>query len=70
MQKKRLMFAYHDFIKAGKFKAAWLVLNLLKEKSISIGLDDASYELEKLAQKLRLRMSYGRSGYSARIFCD
>ena len=67
MQKRRLMFAYHDLIKVGKFGAAWNVLRLLQRGSISLGTDDSSWEVEKIAKKLGLRISYGYNYYSARI---
>lgn len=68
MKKKRLMFAYHDFIKAGKFGSAWMVLCLLNRGQVCLGLDNDSWEIEKLAQRLNLRVSYGWTCYSARVF--
>lgn len=67
-KKVRLMFAYHDFLRDGKYFAARKVLNLLSSKKISLGLDDDSWEIEQLAYKLNLKVSYSRNYNGAYVY--
>lgn len=59
MKKKRLIFAYHDFLKQGKYNSAHTVLQLLIGKNIVLGLGNDDFEVEKLAYKIGLTVSYG-----------
>lgn len=59
MKKKRLIFAYHDFLKQGKYNSAHIVLQLLIRKNIVLGLGNDDFEVEKLAYKIGLTVSYG-----------
>lgn len=59
MKKKRLIFAYHDFLKQGKYTSAHTVLQLLIRKNIVLGLGNDDFEVEKLAYKIGLTVSYG-----------
>ena len=59
MKKKRLIFAYHDFLKQGKYNSAHTVLRLLIRKNIVLGLGNDDFEVEKLAYKIGLTVSYG-----------
>lgn len=59
MKKKRLIFAYHDFLKQGKYNSAHTVLQLLIRKNIVLGLGNDDFEVEKLAYKIGLTVSYG-----------
>ena len=59
MKKKRLIFAYHDFLKQGKYNSARTVLQLLIRKNIVLGLGNDDFEVEKLAYKIGLTVSYG-----------
>ena len=52
MKKKRLIFAYHDFLKQGKYNSAHTVLQLLIRKNIVLGLGNDDFEVEKLAYKI------------------
>ena len=58
MKKKRLIFAYHDFLKQGKYNSAHTVLQLLIRKNIVLGLGNDDFEVEKLAYKIGLTVSY------------
>ena len=49
MKKKRLIFAYHDFLKQGKYNSAHTVLQLLIRKNIVLGLGNDDFEVEELA---------------------
>lgn len=59
MKKKRLIFVYHDFLKQGKYNSAHTVLQLLIRKNIVLGLGNDDFEVEKLAYKIGLTVSYG-----------
>lgn len=59
MKKKRLIFAYHDFLKQGKYNSAHTVLQLLIRKNIVLGLGNDDFEVEKIAYKIGLTVSYG-----------
>ena len=59
MKKKRLIFAYHDFLNQGKYNSAHTVLQLLIRKNIVLGLGNDDFEVEKLAYKIGLTVSYG-----------
>lgn len=59
MKKKRLIFAYHDFLKQGKYNSAHTVLQLLIRKNIVLGLGNDDFEVEKPAYKIGLTVSYG-----------
>ena len=59
MKMKRLIFAYHDFLKQGKYNSAHTVLQLLIRKNIVLGLGNDDFEVEKLAYKIGLTVSYG-----------
>ncbi len=67
-KKVRLMFAYHDFLRGGKYFAARKILNLLSNKKISLGLDDDSWEVEQLAYELDLKVSYSRNYSGANVY--
>lgn len=43
MKKKRLIFAYHDFLKQGKYNSAHTVLQLLIRKNIVLGLGNDDF---------------------------
>lgn len=67
-KKVRLMFAYHDFLRGGKYFAARKILNLLSNQKVSLGLDDDSWEVEQLAYKLNLKVSYSKNFNGAHIY--
>lgn len=54
MKRIQLMFAYHEFLKGGKYFTAHKILELLNKKKVYLGLDDTSWEVEQLAYKLKL----------------
>ena len=68
MKRKRLIFAYHDFIKQGKYNSAHTVLQLLIRKKVVLGLGDDDFEVEKLAYKIGLTVSYGYRYNSTHIY--
>ncbi len=68
MKKKRLIFAYHDFLKQGKYNSAHTVLQLLIRKKVVLGLDDEDFEVENLAYKTGLTVSYGYRYNTAHIY--
>ena len=68
MKKKRLIFAYHDFLKQGKYNSAHTVLQLLIRKKVVLGLGDDDFEVEKLAYKIGLTVSYGYRYNSTHIY--
>ena len=63
-----LRFAYHDFIKQGKYNSAHTVLQLLIRKKVVLGLGDDDFEVEKLAYKIGLTVSYGYRYNSTHIY--
>lgn len=67
-KKLRLMFAYHDFLRGGKYFAARKVLNLLSSRKVSLGLDDDSWEVEQLAYRLDLKVSYSKNFSGAYVY--
>lgn len=67
-KKVRLMFAYHNFLKGGKYFAARKILKLLSSRKVSLGLDDASWEVEQLAYRLNLKVSYSRNYNGAYVY--
>ena len=52
MKRIQLMFAYHEFLKGGKY----------------LGLDDTSWEVEQLAYKLKLQITYNRNCNGACVY--
>ncbi len=61
MKKKRLMFVYHDMVKIGNFTVANKILRLLIKKKIALSLNDDDWEIERLAEKLNLSITYSRN---------
>lgn len=67
MKRIQLMFAYHEFLKGGKYFTAHKILELLNKKKVYLGLDDTSWEVEQLAYKVmyshhfRYRLEVGAS---------
>ena len=68
MKKKRLIFAYHDFLKQSKYNSAHTVFRRLIRKNIVLGLGDDDFEVEKLAYKIGLIVSYGYRYNNAYIY--
>ena len=56
--KIKLMFAYHRFLQEGQYIVANKILELLCKRKIYLGLDNNSWEIEKLAYKFKLRITY------------
>lgn len=68
MKKKRLIFAYHDFLKQGKYGSAHTVLQLMIRKNIVLGLGNDDFEVERLAYRIGLTVSYGYRYNSMHIY--
>mgnify|MGYP005924959409 FL=1 len=68
MKRIRLMFAYHEFLKGGKYFTAHKILELLNKKKVYLGLDDTSWEVEQLAYKLKLQITYNRNCNGACVY--
>lgn len=69
MKKIQLMFAYHKFLKGGKYNfTAHKILKFLNKKKIYLGLDDTSWEVEQLAYKLKLQITYDKNCNGACVY--
>lgn len=66
--KIKLMFAYHRFLQEGQYIVANKILELLCKKKIYLGLDNNSWEIEKLAYKFKLRITYSRNYGGACVY--
>lgn len=66
--KIKLMFAYHKFLQEGKYKVANKILELLYKKKLYLGLDNNSWEIERLAYRFKLRITYSRNYSGVCIF--
>lgn len=67
IRRYKLMDEHRNLTKQGKHEQAKLVLVLLRKGSVKVGLDDVSFEVETMCEKIGCRTSYGRNFYSATI---
>ena len=56
-----IMDAYRDAIRCGNFDVAWLILNFLQHKKISLGLGDAAFEVELILERAGCKPHYSRN---------
>lgn len=56
-----VMNAYIDFVRSENFIEAWLLFRLLRNGKIRLGLDDTSYAVERILEKIGCRIRYSRN---------
>lgn len=64
--KDRVKFLYRLLLRMGKMESAFLIFKLLHNGTITLGLDDASWEAE-LALEQVLKPHYSRNGNTCRF---
>lgn len=63
----KVMDAHRDMVKRGKLLEARELLRLLRKGRISLGLDDVSWEVERVCEELGCRINYSSRGYTAEV---
>ncbi len=54
-------------IREGLYRQAQIVLELLGKGKVTLGLDDDSFAVEMLCEKLKCRIRYDSRGYIAEV---
>lgn len=65
IRRYKLMDAHRDLIRKGEYRAAQLVLRLLRDTKVTLWLDDDSWVVESLCEGMGCRIWYDRNGYKA-----
>ena len=63
----KLMDAHRKLVREGKLLEAKDILKLLRKGRIKLGLDDVSWEVERLCEELGCRISHSGRGYTAEV---
>lgn len=65
IRRYKLMDAHRELIRKGEYREARLVLWLLRDGKVTLWLDDVSYAVESLCERMGCRIWYDRRGYKA-----
>lgn len=63
----KLMDTHRKLVREGKLLEAREVLRLLRKGRVKLGLDDVSWEVERLCEELGCRVHYSSRGYTAEV---
>ena len=63
----KLMDICRKLVREGKLLEAREVLRLLRKGRIKLGLDDVSWEVERLCEELGCKIRYSSRGYTAEV---
>lgn len=63
----KLMDTHRKLVREGKLLEAREVLRLLRKGRLKLGLDDVSWEVERLCEELGCRINYSSRGYTAEV---
>lgn len=63
----KLMDAHRKLVREGKLLEARELLRLLRKGRVKLGLDDVSWEVERLCEELGCRINYSGRGYTAEV---
>lgn len=62
-----MMDAHRQLVRSGKLEEGKMILQLLRKGRVKLGLDDVSWNVESLCEKLGCRISYSSRGYTAEV---
>ena len=65
IRRYKLMDVHRDLTRRSQYGQAKLVLILLSRGSVKLGLDDDSFAVEVMCEKLGCHINYGRRYYAA-----
>lgn len=68
IRRYKLMDAHMELVRKGKFLEARMVLTLLRKGRVKLWLDDVSWDVEALCERLGCKISYSSRGYSAEAY--
>ena len=63
----KLMDAHRNLVREGKLLEAKELLRLLRKGRVKLGLDDVSWEIERICEDLGCRIIYSSRGYTAEV---
>lgn len=63
----KVMDVHRALVKEGKLLEARELLRLLRKGYIKLGLDDVSWNVESLCEKLECKILYNSRGYTAEV---
>lgn len=63
----KLMDAHRNLVREGKLLEAKELLRLLRKGRVKLGLDDVSWEVERICEDLGCRINYSSRGYTAEV---
>lgn len=63
----KLMGAHRNLVREGKLLEAKELLRLLRKGRVKLGLDDVSWEVERICEDLGCRITYSSRGYTAEV---
>lgn len=62
------MDEHRKIIRRGEYKEGKILLELFRDGKVQLGLDDPSWNVEMLCEKVGCQISYDRRGYSSIIY--
>ncbi len=65
IRRYKVMNAHRNLVRQGKFLEAKEVLRLLRNGRVVLGLDDVSWEVERICEELGCRINYSHRWYTA-----
>lgn len=68
IRRYKLMDVHRELIRKGLYKRAWLVLRALTEGKVNLGLDDDSWAVESLLERLGCHIWYDSRGNRATAY--
>ena len=67
IRRYKIMDAHRKLVREGKLLEARDILKLLRKGRIKLGLDDVSWEVERLCEELGCKIRYSSRGYTAEV---
>lgn len=68
MIRYQLMNKHQELVRAGAYKTARCILELLRRGYVQLGLCDSEWEAESILESVGLRGHYGRGGYATTFY--
>lgn len=65
LKRYKLIEAHQQLVRSGHFHAARMILHFLQSGSITLHLDDASWEVELLLEKIGFHLHPDRRGWTS-----
>lgn len=68
IRKYKIMDIHRQLVRSGNLEVARILLQLLRDSRVHLGLDDDSWDAERICDDLGCYIHYDRFGYSAIVY--